>query len=53
MDVNTEQWTKSRGDSATGLNSLAAAYAWILSHVWGVSIADRHGAPPLAGLASS
>lgn len=45
MDVNTEQWKKSQGDSATELNSLATAYTWILTQVlanwmrvvWGVS----------------
>lgn len=54
MDVNTEQWTKSQGDCAVGLNSLATAYAWIPTQVlvswrrvvWGVSDSDRHGVPP-------
>lgn len=33
MDVNTEWWMKSQGDSATGLNSFATTYTWILTQV--------------------
>lgn len=45
VDVNTEQRKKSQGDSATGFNSLATGYPWILTQalenctrvLWGVS----------------